>query len=82
MRRGHRLFRPVRCHYGWLSLNYQREKKASGEALAIDMGIPISLVWQVMRSACVVRTSQASLRRHESKTMTSSNCALSNTTGL
>jgi len=24
MRRGHRLFRPVRCYYGWLILNNQR----------------------------------------------------------
>jgi len=31
------------CRGGYLG-----EKKASGEALAVDMGIPISLAWEVM----------------------------------
>jgi len=54
MRRGQRLFRPVRCYYRSLSLNYQREKKASGEALIV-----ISEARQPLKNVrLILRTSQ------------------------
>ncbi|MNZ60028.1 hypothetical protein D3C78_780880 [compost metagenome] len=43
----------------WLFCLSLDDKKASEEALAVDMGIPISLVWQIMRPAPAADTSPA-----------------------